>query len=147
MAAWSAAGAGSQDINDSSTVGPWYQRISVDRSITLSPVSALTGITSTSSRSNRAAADLISPANSSKATCWKPTASILLMATMTVRTPISAQTVRCRWVCGRMPREASTSRIAMSAVEAATAMLRVYCSWPGASAMIARRPDGRYRWR
>ena len=28
----------------------------------------------------------------------------------------------------------SMSRIATSAVEAATAMLRVYCSWPGASA-------------
>jgi hypothetical protein len=113
----------------------------------LSPVSALTGTTTTSSRSNRAAADRTSPANSSKATCLKPTASILLMATMTVRTPISAHTVRCRCVCGRMPRVASTSRIAMSAVEAATAMLRVYCSCPGASAMIARRPEGRYRWR
>ena len=124
------------NVVDRSENTPWYQGIRSDRSMTLSPVSALTGMTSTSSRSKRAAADRTPPANSSNTTCPKSTASSLLMATMTVRTPINAHTVRCRCVCCRMPRVASTSRIATSAVDAATAMLRVYCSWPGASAMM-----------
>ena len=42
----------------------------------------------------------------------------------------------CRLVCGRMPLRASTRTTAAPAVEAAVTMLRVYCSWPGASAMM-----------
>ena len=38
------------------------------------------------------------------------------------------------WV--RMPLRASTRIMATSAVEAPVAMLRVYCSWPGVSAMM-----------
>ena len=37
------------------------------------------------------------------------------------------------------PLRASTSTSARSAVEAPVTMLRVYCSWPGQSAMMKRR--------
>ena len=42
----------------------------------------------------------------------------------------------CRFVCGRTPWRASTRMMARSAVEAPVAMFRVYCSWPGVSAMM-----------
>jgi len=42
----------------------------------------------------------------------------------------------CRLVCVRMPWVASMRMIARCAVEAPVAMLRVYCSWPGVSAMM-----------
>ena len=38
--------------------------------------------------------------------------------------------------CGRTPLRASIRMMARSAVEAPVAMLRVYCSWPGVSAMM-----------
>jgi hypothetical protein len=41
-----------------------------------------------------------------------------------------------RRVCGSTPRRASTRITARSAVEAPVAMLRVYCSCPGVSAMM-----------
>ena len=41
-----------------------------------------------------------------------------------------------RRVCGRTPWRASTSTIARLAVDAPVTMLRVYCSWPGQSAMM-----------
>ena len=42
----------------------------------------------------------------------------------------------CRRVWGRMPLRASMSTMARSTVEAPVTMLRVYCSWPGASARM-----------
>ncbi len=41
-----------------------------------------------------------------------------------------------RRVCSQTPLRASTSTIERSAVEAPVTMLRVYCSWPGVSAMM-----------
>ena len=41
-----------------------------------------------------------------------------------------------RRVCVNTPRRASINIIAKLAVDAAVTMLRVYCSWPGASAMM-----------
>ena len=42
----------------------------------------------------------------------------------------------CRRDCSRTPLRASTSTSARSAVDAPVTMLRVYCSWPGVSAMM-----------
>ena len=67
----------------------------------------------------------------------KSTRSILLMAAMTMGMPRSAggrRGVAAGWA--RMPLRASTRTMATSAVEAPVAMLRVYCSWPGVSAMM-----------
>ena len=41
-----------------------------------------------------------------------------------------------RRVCANTPCRASIRMIARSPVEAPVAMLRVYCSWPGVSAMM-----------
>ena len=58
------------------------------------------------------------------------------MATTTWRTPITWARVRWRRVWGSTPLRASMSTMARSAVEAPVTMLRVYCSWPGASARM-----------
>ena len=42
----------------------------------------------------------------------------------------------CRRVCGRTPLPASIRITATSQRDAPVAMLRVYCSWPGVSAMM-----------
>ena len=47
---------------------------------------------------------------------------------------------------GAVASRASTSTIARSAVEAPVTMLRVYCAWPGVSAMMKRR-RGVANWR
>ena len=41
-----------------------------------------------------------------------------------------------RRVCSSTPLRASTRMIATSAVDAPVTMLRVYCTWPGVSAMM-----------
>ncbi|MOA53186.1 hypothetical protein D3C78_1766100 [compost metagenome] len=68
------------------------------------------------------------------------TRSILFTATTMWRMPSSRAIVLCRLVCGSsLPsaaRVASMSITATSAVDAPVTMLRVYCSWPGASAMM-----------
>ena len=68
-------------------------------------------------------------------------ASSLLIATITRLIPINEQIVKWRKVWVRTPFVASTRTKAISAREAATAILRVYCSWPGASEMINRLPS------
>ena len=55
---------------------------------------------------------------------------------MTWRMPSSEMMYACRRVCTCTPREASIRMIARSQVEAPVAMLRVYCSCPGQSAMM-----------
>ena len=45
----------------------------------------------------------------------------------------------CRFVWVRMPWRASIRMMARFAVEAPVTMLRVYCSWPGVSAMMTLR--------
>ena len=52
------------------------------------------------------------------------------------RMPSSETMNECRFVCGSTPWRASTRMMARSAVEAPVAMFRVYCSWPGVSAMM-----------
>ena len=60
----------------------------------------------------------------------------MLITIATLLTPIRAQIVKCLSVCGLTPRAASSRTRATLDLDAATAMLRVYCSWPGASAII-----------
>jgi hypothetical protein len=50
--------------------------------------------------------------------------------------PSSAAMYAWRRVCGSTPRRASIRMIARSAVDAPVAMLRVYCTCPGVSAMM-----------
>ena len=45
----------------------------------------------------------------------------------------------CRFVWVRIPWRASIRMMARFAVEAPVAMFRVYCSWPGVSAMMKLR--------
>ena len=72
----------------------------------------------------------------SKTSSDQPTRSILLIATTTWLMPSSDTMKLWRRVWGRTPRSASIRMIARSAVDAPVAMLRVYCSWPGQSAMM-----------
>ena len=52
----------------------------------------------------------------------------------------------CRLVCVTTPLRASIRITARSQVEAPVAMFRVYCSWPGVSAMMnLRRAVEKYR--
>ena len=68
---------------------------------------------------------------------WRQSArSILFTATTRCGMPSRCAIVACRRVCMTTPCRASTSRIASCAVDAAVTMLRVYWSWPGASAMM-----------
>ena len=68
--------------------------------------------------------------------------SILLTASTTFLMPTRSQMAAWRRVWRFTPWRASTSRIATSACEAPVAMLRVYCSCPGASMMTKRRSGG-----
>ena len=70
----------------------------------------------------------------------KSCASNLLIATITRWTPISAQIVKWRSVCVRIPFGASTKTSAISARDAATAIFLVYSSCPGASEIMSRFP-------
>jgi len=45
----------------------------------------------------------------------------------------------CRFDCSTVPFRASSRMIARSAVDAPVTMFRVYCWWPGQSAMMNRR--------
>ena len=60
----------------------------------------------------------------------------MLTATTTWRMPSSETMKLCRRVCGMTPWRASIRMIASWQVLAPVAMLRVYCSWPGVSAMM-----------
>ena len=104
--------------------------------MTLSPANALSG---TKWRSTPWS-DLANCRNCSqmprKVFSSKSTRSILFTATIICRIPISEEINVWRRVCRRTPLRASTRMIANSAVEAPVAILRVYCSWPGASAMM-----------
>ena len=55
---------------------------------------------------------------------------------MTCRMPSNAAMKLCRRVWVSTPWRASIRMIAKSQVDAPVAMLRVYCSWPGVSAMM-----------
>ena len=60
----------------------------------------------------------------------------MLIASTTLRMPISETSSECRRVCVSTPLRASIRITATSAVEAPVTMLRVYCSWPGVSATM-----------
>ncbi|MCY1299554.1 hypothetical protein D9M70_490850 [compost metagenome] len=74
----------------------------------------------------------------------KSTRSILLTATITCWISSSLRMAEWRLVCASssarpsvtVTRVASTSTMAACAVDAPVTMLRVYCSWPGVSAMM-----------
>ena len=58
------------------------------------------------------------------------------MATIRCGMPTSEASLEWRRVCVSTPLRASIRMMARLAVDAAVTMLRVYCSWPGASAMM-----------
>ena len=84
----------------------------------------------------RVANSVNSPTIRSNTSCAWSTRSILFTATRSRGIPSSEAMNECRLVCVRMPWAASMRMIARCAVEAPVAMLRVYCSWPGVSAMM-----------
>ena len=70
----------------------------------------------------------------------------MLIATTTCLIPSRCAIVEWRLVCGRIPWRASTMTTASCAVEAPVTMFRVYCTWPGVSAMMnLRRLVEKYR--
>ena len=66
----------------------------------------------------------------------KSTRSILLTQSTRCGTRSSDRITACRRDCSVSPWRASTSTRPRSAVEAPVTMLRVYCTWPGVSAMM-----------
>ena len=62
----------------------------------------------------------------------------MLTATTSLGMPSSALMNAWRLDCSSTPLRASISTTARSAVEAPVTMLRVYCWWPGQSAMMKR---------
>ena len=66
----------------------------------------------------------------------KSTRSILLTHSTRCRTESSDAITACRRDCSRTPLRASMRISARSAVDAPVTMLRVYCTWPGVSAMM-----------
>ena len=123
----------------SSSVGPRYQSICVDRSTTLSPTSADIGMQVISSTSSRPAHARKSAQMRRNTSCSYATRSILLTASTIRGIRSSPAIAACRRLCVNSPSRASTSTTATSAVEAPVTMLRVYWAWPGVSAMMNRR--------
>ena len=123
------------DSSASSTVGPLYQGAASERSTTLSPWSAETGITEVEATPSRRESSPISRSTRVKASWSQSTRSILLAQTTNWSTPSSAAMQAWRRVCSFSPEVASTTTRARSAVEAPVAMFRVYCTWPGQSAI------------
>ena len=72
----------------------------------------------------------------SKTSSSKSTRSILFTHTTRCGMRSSEAMNACRRDCSSTPLRASTRISARSAVEAPVTMLRVYCSWPGVSAMM-----------
>ena len=93
----------------------------------------------TSGISSRAAKRSNSSTIWSKTSSLKSTRSILFTHTTTCGMPSSELMKAWRLDWATIPLRASTSTIARSAVEAPVTMFRVYCSWPGVSAMMKRR--------
>src|SRR5579863_7971557 len=110
----------------------------------LSPFNADTGTKRTPARPSWRANSTYASRISLKRVSLNSTRSILLIATITCCRPSSLTIALWRLVCGRstaapfsnVTRVASTRMIAACAVDAPVTMLRVYCSWPGVSAMM-----------
>ena len=93
----SSSSAAGSDSSSSSSAGPSYQGVRSERSTMLSPSSAETGRTCTSSMpSSAVTARTCSAATAAKASSEKPSRSILFTATMTCGTRSSATTARWR---------------------------------------------------
>ena len=120
----------------SMTVWPLYQGEFAERSTTLSPISAETGMTFTEAMSSSLAMVLICSTTLLYADSSQLTASILFAATMIDLTPSRAAMQRWRRVCSLSPLATSSTTSARSAVDAPVAMLRVYCTCPGQSAIM-----------
>ena len=119
-----------------SRLGPSYQDIVSERVTMLSPLSAEMGIAVRSGMRSLLANAANSSLMSSNTCCEKSTRSILLTQSTRCGTCSSVVRKACLRLCSRMPLRASTSTIARSAVDAPVTMLRVYCVWPGVSAMM-----------
>ncbi len=104
--------------------------------MTLSPSSAEIGMKVRSANSSLPANSVNSARISSKTFSSKSTRSILLTQTARCFTCSSEAITAWRRLCSVMPLRASTSTSARSAVEAPVTMFRVYCTWPGVSAMM-----------
>ena len=121
-------------------MGPSYHSVCGERSTTLSPSSAEIGMyASFALPPSFAAKPANSTTSSSKRACEHSTRSILLTATTRCGIPSSALMNAWRLDCSSTPLRASSRITARSAVEAPVTMLRVYCWWPGQSAMMNRR--------
>ncbi len=130
----------------SSRFAPVYHGVFALRSTTLSPASAHTGMKSTWHSPSRSTNSRNVRLIASKTSCRKPVRSILFTATTIRRIPSRCAIAACRRVCASTPLRASVRITASCAVDAPVAMLRVYCSWPGVSAMMKRR-RGVAKWR
>ena len=116
--------------------GPSYQSMFSERLTTLSPWSAEIGMISRSGIDSLVAKEVNSWWILSKTFSSKSTRSILLTASTRCGTRSSERITAWRRDCSVRPCRASTSTRPRSAVEAPVTMLRVYCTWPGVSAMM-----------
>ena len=130
----------------SSNAGPSNHGIRDDRATTLSPASEQIGKNLDSTPVNFTANSAKSRSIFRNADSLKSTRSILFTHTANWRIPSSHAITAWRRVCGSTPLVASIRIRARLAVDAPVAMLRVYCSWPGVSAMMNRRL-GVEKWR
>ena len=121
------------------TCPPSHQAIRSDGSTTLSPWSAAIGIAISSRTPSWSDSSRSSASISRKRSSSKSTRSILLTAKTMCGMPSVAEMNVCRRVCSITPLRASRRTTATSAVEAPVTMLRVYWTWPGASASWKRR--------
>src|SRR6187431_249100 len=125
-----------------SSVGPAYHGVCADGVTTLSPFSALRGMNFTSLMSSSGRNSSNCSRISLKRASLQPTRSILLIATTRCGMRSSEAIAVWRRLCSITPRRASTSTMERFALLAPVTMLRVYCTWPGVSAMMnARRGE------
>ncbi len=123
--------------SSSSRLGPSYQGVFAERSTTLSPASAETGMTCASGRPSSRASVVTSSADrrERRLASTRRGRSCSRRRSRAARAAAAA-TARWRRVCSSTPLRASTSTTTASAVVAPVTMLRVYCTCPGQSARM-----------
>ena len=127
-------------LSSSSSTGlPLNHGVCSLRFTTLSPLSALMGTATGSGMPIRAQKSTNSRSMARKRSSLQPTMSILFTAATTWRMPSRLAMNACRRVCVVTPLRASIRLMASWQWLAPVAMLRVYCSWPGQSAMMKLR--------
>ncbi|BAS16488.1 hypothetical protein AHiyo8_47910 [Arthrobacter sp. Hiyo8] len=122
---------GRKGFQDFEQAGPLYQGVRSERSTTLSPSSADTGMTATSAipslpKPSSRATFCTSVSISRKTDSLKSTRSILFTATITCATRSNCSTDKWRRVCSRTPLRASMSTTTASAVDAPVTVFLVY---------------------